>query len=74
MLPLHRDPRFQALYQRIRITQADLDEFYWLHQEMQTMSREAQNATVDNLGRLDTGVSPLPKAPCPPANRTPLAS
>ncbi|MFE6505467.1 hypothetical protein [Kitasatospora sp. NPDC057738] len=65
MLPLHRDPRFQALYQRIRVTQADLDEFYWLHQEMQTMSREAQNATVDNLGRLDTGVSPLPKAPLP---------
>ncbi|MER7706389.1 hypothetical protein ABTX81_26275 [Kitasatospora sp. NPDC097605] len=65
MLPLHRDPRFQALYQRLRITQADLDEFHWLHQEIQTMSREAQNATVDNIGRLDTGVSMLPKAPLP---------
>ncbi|MEV5970363.1 hypothetical protein [Streptomyces sp. NPDC051921] len=65
MRPLHEDPRFQALYQRMRITQADLDEVFWLHQEMQLMARDAQDATVDNLGRLDTGVSPLPKAPMP---------
>ncbi|MFE9633525.1 hypothetical protein [Streptomyces sp. NPDC006463] len=63
--PLHHDPRFQALYQRMRITQADLDEFFWLHQEMQIMSRDAQRASVDNLGRLDTGVSLLPQAPMP---------
>ncbi|MGW1508183.1 hypothetical protein [Streptomyces sp. NPDC002394] len=63
--PLHGDPRFQALYRRIRVTQADLDEFFWLHQEMQIMSREAQQMTVDNIGRLDTGVSVLPQAPMP---------
>ncbi|MEW2416389.1 hypothetical protein AB0953_22065 [Streptomyces sp. NPDC046866] len=63
--PLHGDPRFRALYQRMRITQADLDEFFWLHGEMQTMSREAQTASVDNIGRLDTGVSLLPQAPMP---------
>ncbi|WP_329395104.1 hypothetical protein [Streptomyces melanogenes] len=63
--PLHHDPRFQALYQRMHITQADLDEVFWLHQEMQIMSREAQQASVDNIGRLDTGVSPLPQAPMP---------
>ncbi|MFI8824064.1 hypothetical protein [Streptomyces sp. NPDC053431] len=63
--PLHHDPRFRALYQRMRVTQGDLDEFFWLHQEMQTAVREAQDATVDNLGRLDTGVSSLPQAPLP---------
>ncbi|MBW5482255.1 hypothetical protein [Streptomyces bambusae] len=63
--PLHHDPRFRALYERMRITQADLDEFFWLHQEMQTMSRDAQQASVDNIGRLDTGVSLLPQAPMP---------
>ncbi|KJY29206.1 hypothetical protein VR46_37305, partial [Streptomyces sp. NRRL S-444] len=42
--PLHDDPRFRALYQRMRITQADLDEFFWLHQEMQLMSQDAQTA------------------------------
>ncbi|MFJ9822809.1 hypothetical protein ACIRSU_00355 [Streptomyces sp. NPDC101160] len=62
---LHDDPRFRALYQRMRITAADLDELFWLHQEMQIMSREAQQASVDNIGRLDTGVSPLPQAPMP---------
>ncbi|MCX5199203.1 hypothetical protein OOK31_35885 [Streptomyces sp. NBC_00249] len=63
--PLHHDPRFRSLYQRMRITQADLDEFFWLHQEMQLMSQDAQNAAVDNIGRLDTGVSLLPQAPMP---------
>ncbi|MFD7783883.1 hypothetical protein ACFV4Q_12415 [Streptomyces nojiriensis] len=63
--PLHHDPRFRALYERMRVTQADLDEFHWLHQEMQTMSREARQASVDNIGRLDTGVSLLPQAPLP---------
>ncbi|MFD8008718.1 hypothetical protein [Streptomyces sp. NPDC058955] len=65
MRPLHHDPRFQALYQRIRVTQADFDEFFWLHREMHTMLREAQDASVDNIGRLDTGVSLLPQAPMP---------
>lgn len=72
--PLHDDPRFRALYQRMRITQADLDEFFWLHQETQLMVRDAQTAAVDNIGRLDTGVSLLPQAPCRPGNRTPPAS
>ncbi|MFI1814655.1 hypothetical protein ACH414_30370 [Streptomyces sp. NPDC020422] len=63
--PLHHDPRFQALYGRMRVTQADLDEFFWLHREMHTMAREARNAAVDNLGRLDNGVSLLPGAPMP---------
>lgn len=63
--PLHHDPRFRAVYERMRITQADLDELFWLHQEMQTMVSEAQTASVDNIGRLDTGVSLLPQAPLP---------
>ncbi|MFB6612993.1 hypothetical protein ACFCV9_02000 [Streptomyces sp. NPDC056367] len=63
--PLHHDPRFQALYQRMRITTADLDEFFWLHQEMAIMTREAQDAAVDNIGRIDSGVSMLAQAPMP---------
>ncbi|MEV7617669.1 hypothetical protein [Streptomyces sp. NPDC089799] len=63
--PLHQDRRFQALYQRMRITSADLDELFWLHGEMQAMSRDAQTASVDNIGRQDTGVSLLPQAPIP---------
>ncbi|MCB5165017.1 hypothetical protein LG634_09275 [Streptomyces bambusae] len=63
--PLHHDPRFQALYQRMRITSTDLDELFWLHREMQTAMKEAQQASVDNVGRLDTGVSLLPQVPMP---------
>ncbi|MFF9853368.1 hypothetical protein [Streptomyces litmocidini] len=63
--PLHDDPRFRALYQRMRITAADLDELFWLHREMQLVPQDAQRAMVDNLGRLDTGVALLPQAPLP---------
>ncbi|WP_380281974.1 hypothetical protein [Kitasatospora purpeofusca] len=65
MRPLHQDPRFQALYRRIRVTQADLDEFFWLHREIHIAMRDAQQASVDNIGRYDTGVSLLPQAPMP---------
>ncbi|MER5713182.1 hypothetical protein [Streptomyces sp. NPDC002122] len=64
-LPLHQEPRFRALYQRMRITEDDFEELFWLHQEMRTAVRDAQDAMVDNIGRLDTGVSPLPQAPLP---------
>ncbi|MFF7588652.1 hypothetical protein ACFZCK_14315 [Kitasatospora purpeofusca] len=63
--PLHQDPRFRAAYGRMRVTQADLDEFFWLHREMQIAVSDARTATVDNIGRLDTGVSLLPQAPLP---------
>ncbi|MEV4430593.1 hypothetical protein AB0K23_35610 [Streptomyces sp. NPDC049602] len=65
VLPLHQDPRFRTLYQRMRITEGDFEELFWLHQEMRTAVRDAQDAMVDNIGRLDTGVSPLPQAPLP---------
>ncbi|MFF9199875.1 hypothetical protein ACF09L_32190 [Streptomyces sp. NPDC014779] len=65
MHPLHHDPRFQALYRRMRVTEADLDELLWLHREMQIAVRDAQTATIDDIGRLDTGVSLLPQAPLP---------
>ncbi|KIF05809.1 hypothetical protein PL81_11100 [Streptomyces sp. RSD-27] len=63
--PLHQDPRFRVTYERMRITQGDFEELVWLHREMQIMVAEAREATVDNIGRLDTGVSPLPQAPLP---------
>ncbi|MFB8235626.1 hypothetical protein ACFC58_03655 [Kitasatospora purpeofusca] len=63
--PLHQDPRFRAAYGRMRVTEADLDEFFWLHREMQIAVSDARTATVDNIGRLDTGVSLLPQAPLP---------
>ncbi|MFE2532090.1 hypothetical protein [Streptomyces sp. NPDC059371] len=67
--PLHADPRFRALYQRMRVTQADLDELLWLHLEMHVMSRDARRASIDNISRRDTGVALLPQAPMP--TRTP---
>ncbi|MFE2177406.1 hypothetical protein [Kitasatospora sp. NPDC059462] len=65
LLPLHHDPRFRALYGRMRITEADLDEVYWAHREMRIMMSDAQRASIDNISRYDTGVSLLPQAPMP---------
>ncbi|GAB7188102.1 hypothetical protein ATKI12_7933 [Kitasatospora sp. Ki12] len=65
LVAYHGDPRFRALYQRMRITLADLDELQWLHREVVIMSQEASQASVDNIGRRDTGISLLPQAPLP---------
>ncbi|MFE1291191.1 hypothetical protein [Streptomyces sp. NPDC058751] len=56
------------------VTPADLDEPFWLHQEIQVMSRDARRASVDNIGRRDVGVSLLPQPPCRPVRRTPPVS
>lgn len=63
--PLWSDPRFTAIYGRMRISEADLDELIWLAREVQAMSREATQASIDNIGRHDTGVSLLAQAPLP---------
>ena len=63
--PQHDDPRFRAIYQRIRITTADLDELLWIHREIHIMSRDAARASTENIGRHDTGISLLPAAPIP---------
>jgi hypothetical protein len=64
-LPFHGEPRFRALYSRMRTTVGDLDELRWLHQEMRNMARDAQQAALDNIGRHDTGVGLLPMVPLP---------
>jgi hypothetical protein len=63
--PLHDDPRFRAIYQRIRITMADLDELVWIHREIHLMSQDAVRASTENIGRHDTGISLLPQALIP---------
>ncbi|WP_369182710.1 hypothetical protein [Streptomyces sp. Y1] len=63
--PFHADPAFRNAYQRMVISPADLDEVTWAHREILLMSRDATRASVDNIGRLDTGISALPQAPLP---------
>lgn len=63
--PLHEDPRFRAIYQRIRISMADLDELVWIHREIQLMSLDAARTSTENIGRHDTGISRLPQALIP---------
>ncbi|MFB7617291.1 hypothetical protein [Kitasatospora sp. NPDC056181] len=63
--PLHDLPQFQDLYRQIRVTPADLAEFLWLRREMQTLSRDAQRAGIENLRRQDSRMSVLPQAPMP---------
>ncbi|MEY9873196.1 hypothetical protein ABH931_002678 [Streptacidiphilus sp. MAP12-33] len=63
--PLHEDPRFRAIYQRMHITTADLDELLWIHREMHMMSQDARRASVENIGRRDLGISRLPQALIP---------
>ncbi|MEU7560341.1 hypothetical protein [Streptomyces eurythermus] len=65
MSPLHHHDRFRALYQRMLISQADLDELRRQHQELQFMARDLERASTDNIARRDTHILRLPQAPMP---------
>ncbi|MFF8595256.1 hypothetical protein ACF061_28215 [Streptomyces sp. NPDC015220] len=65
MSPLHHHDQFRALYQQIRISEADLDELRWQHRELLFMARDLERAGTDNITRRDTHTSRLPQAPMP---------
>ncbi|MFD8276112.1 hypothetical protein [Streptomyces flaveolus] len=65
MSPLHHHDRFRALYQQMRISEADLDELRWQQRELLFMARDLERAGIDNIARRDTRISRLPQAPMP---------
>lgn len=53
--PARNDPRFQELYSRLRISEADLKELYWLKAEMQNISHDTKMMITENGTRVDGG-------------------
>jgi hypothetical protein len=53
--PLRNDPRFQELCSRVRISEADLKELYWLKSEVQNISHDTKMMITESMTRVDGG-------------------
>jgi tetratricopeptide (TPR) repeat protein len=63
--PIRNDPRFQALYSRVRISEADLKELYWLTSEMQNISHDTKMMITENMSRVDGGSTVVSRSVIP---------
>ncbi len=59
------DPRFKELYSRVRISEADLKELYWLKAEIQNVSHETKMMITANVNRVDGGITVIPQSTIP---------
>ena len=63
--PIRNDPRFQELYSRVRISEADLKELYWLTAEMQNISHDTKMMITENMTRVDGGSTVVSRSMIP---------
>jgi hypothetical protein len=59
------DPRFEALQSRVRVSEADLRELYWLKAEIQNISHETNMMITENINRVDTGITVVAQSMIP---------
>ncbi|WP_157548756.1 hypothetical protein [Nonomuraea candida] len=62
---LARSPHFAAVYGRVWITPADLEELGWLRAEATAISQELSWIAAENIGRTDHGTTDVFHAPLP---------
>jgi hypothetical protein len=63
--PIRNDPRFQELYARVRISEADLKELYWLKAEMQNIGHDTNMMITENMTRADGGITIVSRSMVP---------
>jgi tetratricopeptide (TPR) repeat protein len=59
------DPRFKEFYSRVRVSEADLKELYWLKAEIQNVSHETKMMIMANTTRMDGGITVIPQSAVP---------
>lgn len=59
------DPRLKELFTRIRVSEADLKEIYWLKAEIQNVSHETNMMITANVNRADGGITVIPQSTIP---------
>lgn len=63
--PMKSDPKFSALYGRVRISEADLKELYWLKAEIEHVTHDTKMMITENMNRMDTGFTAIPQSALP---------
>lgn len=70
--PLFTNPRFQEIYGKMRISEADMKEFYWIYSEIQSVNHETTMLITENMGRPDDQYTAIYPSQIP--NRIPQSS
>ncbi len=64
------NPGFNEMLSRIRISEADLKEIYWLRAEFQNVSHDTKMMITENINRVDTGITVVPQSAVPVRHTT----
>ena len=59
------DPHFTELYSRVRISEADLKELYWLKAEIRTVSHETKMVITANTNRANSRITTITQSTIP---------
>ncbi len=59
------DPGFNDMVSRIRISEADLKELYWLKAELLNVSHDTKMMITENINRVDAGMTVVLQSPIP---------
>ncbi len=63
--PFRSDSGFNEMVSRIRISEADLKELYWLKAELLNVSHDTKMMITENINRVDAGMTVVPQSPIP---------
>lgn len=62
---IRSDPRFQELHSRVRVSEADLKEIYWLKAEIESVRHDTKMMITENMNRLDSGITVVTQSAIP---------
>ncbi len=62
---IRSDPRFQKLQSRVRVSEADLKEIFWLKAEVGNVRHDSKMIVTENMNRKDTSFTVVPQPTIP---------
>ena len=62
---LQSDPEFQSLYTKVRISESDLKELFWLKSEIENVNHDTKMMITENMNRSDTNMTTIPQSDVP---------
>jgi hypothetical protein len=62
---IQSNPQFQTLHGKIRISEADLKELYWLKAEIEHVNHDTKMMITENMNRKDTHMTTIPQSELP---------
>jgi len=63
--PIRTDPRFIELKSRIRISESDSKEMFWLKAEVESVHHDTKMMITENINRVDGGMTIVPQSTIP---------